>query len=93
MTLGGGHMYDRILDIATDRITPNLRLIFAPQIIHDLCRSIMMDGQREPIATWFDGRRLKIMDGEKRWRACKRLGMARINVIIIKSERRTFEYP
>ena len=82
-------MYDQVLEIATDRIVPNLRLIFDQEIIRDLCRSIIVDGQREPIWTWFDSRRLRIIDGEKRWRACARLRIVRVNVVIISREPHT----
>jgi len=90
---GGAFMHERVLEIATDRIAPNLRLVYDPQIIDDLCRSIMTYGQRKPISTWFDGRRLRIADGEKRWRACRRLRMVRMNVVIITGEQSTLPSP
>jgi ParB-like chromosome segregation protein Spo0J len=34
---------------------------------------------------FFDGESFKIIDGEKRWRACKRLGITHLNVVITNS--------
>ena len=79
-------MHRDIWEIRLDRIHPNLRLLFPLESIRELCHSIMTDGQREPIETWFDGQRLRILDGEKRWRSCKMLGMVWIKAVIREME-------
>lgn len=63
-------------------ISPNGRYVCDGEVIDTLCSSIERDGQREPITVWFTGTGFRILDGEKRWRACKRLGLSRIRVVI-----------
>ena len=73
-----------IREIPLHRISPNLRLVFSIESIMELCQSIASDGQTEPIRTWLAGERMRILDGEKRWRACKMLGMLTIKAIIVE---------
>jgi ParB family transcriptional regulator, chromosome partitioning protein len=61
-------------------ISPNGRYVCDSEAIDTLCDSIERGGQEEPITIWFTGSGFRILDGEKRWRACKRLGMTRIRV-------------
>jgi len=67
-----------------ETIHPNLRLIQTLESIEELCRSIQLSGQTEPIHVWFDGWRFRIVDGEKRWRACRKLGMTTVKAVIVE---------
>lgn len=62
------------------RISPNGRYVCDGDALDALCASIRRDGQREPITVWYTGSQFRILDGEKRWRACMRLGLTRIRV-------------
>ena len=72
-----------IMEVEIDKIHPNRRLVFEEEIILRLCVDISLVGLLEPIDVepveyWFE-----IIDGEKRWRACKKIGMKRVRVRII----------
>jgi ParB family chromosome partitioning protein len=71
-----------ISSIPIAKVSPNLRICFSEEEIVALCHSIRLQGQRDPITVFFDGESFKIIDGEKRWRACKRLGVTHLNVVI-----------
>jgi len=71
-----------VMQLELRRIVPNLRMVYPVDSIEDLCRSIRSTGQMEPIRVWFDGERFRILDGERRWRACASLGMVRLNAVI-----------
>jgi len=73
-----------IRELDLEKISPNLRLVYYYDAIEELCRSLLSFGQLEPMQIWFDGERFRILDVEKRWRACKRLGIHRVKVIIIE---------
>jgi ParB-like chromosome segregation protein Spo0J len=75
-------MTGRIMEIGLDKIHPNRRDVIEMQAIEALCESIRSKGLEEPIKLWFDGQRLRILDGEKRWRVYKRLGISRIKAHI-----------
>jgi len=68
----------RVLKIRIDSIEPNLRSIVIREVLEELCRSLSLHGQSEPISVFFTGRSFRIIDGEKRWRACRKLGYSRI---------------
>lgn len=72
-------------EIRIDMITPNYRLIYEEDVILSLRDDIRSRGLQEPIVVELFGHRFRIVDGEKRWRACKRIGMARVRVRIIES--------
>jgi ParB family chromosome partitioning protein len=76
------HVYD--LDLR--KISPNIRQICDMETLGELCGSIRKRGQLEPIHVWFNGDSFRILDGEKRWRACRMLGLTRIKAIIIEAE-------
>jgi ParB family chromosome partitioning protein len=78
-------MGKQILEFSLHTIHPNRRISYHKEIIDDICRSVRSGAQIEPIEIRFTGERYVIIDGEKRWRACKRLGMKRIKVILIES--------
>ena len=71
-----------IKSIPIARISPNLRLCYSNEAILTLCHAIDLEGQREPIKVLFDGDVFKIIDGERRWRACKRLGITHLKSVI-----------
>jgi ParB family chromosome partitioning protein len=48
-----------------------------------MAMSIRYRGQQEPIQIWFAGEDFRIVDGEKRWRACKKLGVETIQAVIV----------
>jgi ParB-like chromosome segregation protein Spo0J len=48
--------------------------------------SIRKIGQLEPTKIWFTGEDFRIIDGEKRWRACKKIGLTKIKAIILEIE-------
>jgi hypothetical protein len=74
-----------ISSIPITKISPNRRLCYANEAILTLCHAIRLQGQRDPITVFFDGESFKIIDGEKRWRACKKLGVTRLNVVITET--------
>jgi len=71
-----------ISSIPIAKVSPNLRICFSEEEILMLCHSIRLEGQRDPLTVFFDGESFKIIDGEKRWRACKRVGATHLNVVI-----------
>lgn len=71
-----------IRQIALDRIRPNLRLVYSEDSVQAMVCDIQVNGLREPIELelvcyWF-----AIIDGEKRWRALKKLGKAAVPAIL-----------
>ena len=74
-----------IREIEIGKIRPNYRLVYDADTILRLCGDIKARGLQEPIVVelveyWFE-----IVDGEKRWRACKRIGLNRIKAIILEN--------
>jgi ParB family chromosome partitioning protein len=57
-------------------------MIYPADCIEEIVQCIKRRGQVEPIRISFEHHVFKILDGEKRWRACKRLGMIRIRAVI-----------
>lgn len=70
--------------IKIEAITPNRRYICKMETIEQLIVSIREKGQLEPIKIWFTGEDFRIIDGEKRWRACKKIGLTKIKAIILE---------
>ena len=77
-------MTGEIIEIETRRIYPNLRLVYKHEAIDELCRFILDGGELTPLDVWFDGEGFRIIDGEKRWRACAKLNITRIKVRLIQ---------
>jgi ParB family transcriptional regulator, chromosome partitioning protein len=84
---GGIAMETHVHEIDLQKISPDIRYICELETIGELCRNIRLKGQLEPIHIWFSGGSFRILDGEKRWRACRMLGLTRIRAIIIEVER------
>jgi ParB family chromosome partitioning protein len=78
-----------IRHVRIDKILPNRRLVFEEDIILRLCDDIQCNGLREPIIVELAGFYLQIIDGEKRWRACKKIGWTEIKAEIILSTEKT----
>jgi ParB family chromosome partitioning protein len=77
-------MAREIWELEIGRIRPNYRLVYEEEVILRLCDDIKARGLQEPIMVelveyWF-----QIIDGEKRWRACKKLGFNKIRAIILE---------
>ncbi len=75
-------MAREILQIKIKSIHPNVRIVCSQEVIEELCRSIRSVGQLEPIEVWYGGGIFRIVDGEKRWRACKKLKMTHIKAVL-----------
>jgi len=74
-----------IREIEISRISPNLRAVYTIECIEETARSIRCFGQLEPVLIWFEYESFRILDGEKRWRACRKLGMKTIKAVIIET--------
>jgi len=72
-----------LMEVDLQKILPNLRALYPIETLEKFCHFISDHGQVEPIQVWFDGEYFRIWDGEKRWRACKMLGMSRIKVDLV----------
>jgi ParB family chromosome partitioning protein len=72
--------------IRIDKVLPNRRLVFDEDNIIRLCDDIRCNGMAEPIIVVMAGDCFQIIDGEKRWRACKKIGMTEIKAEIILSD-------
>jgi ParB family chromosome partitioning protein len=77
-------MMQAVREFSLEAIQPNLRLIQTLESLEELCRSIQSFGQTQPIHVWFDGWRFRIVDGEKRWRACRKLGITIVKAVIVE---------
>ncbi len=72
-----------IREIQISKISPNLRIICTAECVEEIEQGIKRHGQLEPIHIYFEHASFRILDGEKRWRAFKRLGMKRIKAVIV----------
>jgi len=70
-------------EIEVRKISPNLRIVCAAECIEEIVHAIKSRGYLEPINICLAHDSFRILDGEKRWRACKRLGMNTIRAIVI----------
>jgi len=80
-------MKETIRYIRIDRIQPNYRISYSNEDIARLCARLFSEGGCEPIEVLFDGEAFRIIDGEKRWRAMKRLGMTYVKATIKETYR------
>ncbi len=74
----------KMIEVDVERIRPNFRLLYRSESLEGLCRSIRSQGLLEPMEIWFDGEGFRIWDGEKRWRACKMLGVTRVKALLVE---------
>jgi ParB family transcriptional regulator, chromosome partitioning protein len=82
----GKAMPSKVREIDLTKISPNLRYICDNESIEELCLSIRCHGQLDPIQVFFTGDDFRIVNGEKRWRACRKLRLTKIKVIIVEAE-------
>jgi len=76
-------MGEDIREIELRKISPNLRIVCAAECIEEIQHAIKSRGHQEPIHIFFEHDSFRILDGEKRWRACKKLGMKTIRAIVV----------
>lgn len=60
----------------------NPRLIFRQDDLNELEKSISSQGILVPLTIFMDGKAYRLLDGERRWRCAKRLGLSVVPVII-----------
>jgi ParB family chromosome partitioning protein len=77
-------MAPEIRELRIDRIRPNYGLVFPEDTIHGLCRDITSRGLQEPITVAMVEYTFEIIDGEKRWRACKKMGWRTIRAVVVE---------
>lgn len=65
-----------------DRNPENPRIIFQPSELEELLESIRKYGVQVPIAVYRKGSRYILIDGERRWRCCNKLGKETIPALI-----------
>jgi len=74
-------------EIELARISPNLRCIFDSESLVEIRRAILEDGQLEPVRLWLTQGMFRILDGEKRWRVLRMLGVTHVRAVIEEGER------
>ncbi len=74
-------MDEDIREIEISRISPNRRIVYSDESI-EVVEQEIKNGRQNPILIRFEHDSFRILDGEKRWRACKRLGMTTIRALI-----------
>lgn len=78
-------MSDPVTLLDPNRLEPNPdnpRLIFREDELVTLVGSIAKQGILVPLTVYQEGRKYKILDGERRWRCSLRLGLTRVPVIV-----------
>lgn len=60
----------------------NPRLIFRPDDLASLEKSISDQGILVPLTVFKEGKGYQLLDGERRWRCAQRLGLSRVPVIV-----------
>lgn len=75
-----------LCQLRLDAIQPNRRLCYADDVIELFCEMMRRRQPYDPIDVLFDGEQFRILDGEKRFRACKIAGMTHIEARIVPSE-------
>lgn len=74
-----------LIDISPDRMDPNPdnpRLVFREADMNQLLESIREVGIKVPLTVYFDNRRYKLIDGERRWRCARRLNLRTVPAIV-----------
>jgi ParB family chromosome partitioning protein len=76
---------EEVLQVPVDRIDPNpmqSRTVFHADRLQELSRSIKANGVIQPLVVRRRGDRYQLVAGERRWRASKLAGLARVPVIV-----------
>src|SRR5512141_603864 len=76
---------ESLLELAVDQIdvNPNQpRKVFDSNALNELAASIKASGVIQPIVVRHDGSRFQLIAGERRWRAARQAGLARIPAIL-----------
>jgi ParB family chromosome partitioning protein len=76
---------DSLLEIAVDQIEPNPnqpRKSFDSDTLSELAASIKTSGIIQPIVVRRRGERFQLIAGERRWRAARQAGLARVPAIV-----------
>ena len=83
--MGTLKMVARVELIDPAKISPNPdnpRLIFRIQELDELEQSIDSQGILVPLAVYSEGKRFVLLDGERRWRCARKLGLHNVPAII-----------
>jgi ParB family chromosome partitioning protein len=84
-----GKSIDVLAKIPVDLISPNPyqpRLVFEPEPLEELKKSILQNGLIQPITVRRIENKYELISGERRLRACKEIGLKEIPAYIIKVE-------
>lgn len=76
---------EEVLQVPVDQIDPNplqSRTVFQAERLQELAQSIQANGVIQPLVTRRRGGRYQLVAGERRWRAAKLAGLAKIPVIV-----------
>lgn len=76
---------ERLAEISIDRIDPNPfqpRQGLEPKKIQELARSLAQEGVMQPVVVRRCGARYQLIAGERRWRAARMAGIARVPAIV-----------
>ncbi len=82
---------EKLLELAPDRIDPNPeqpRQHIDPERLSELAKSMIEQGVVQPLVVRRVGSRYQIIAGERRWRAAREAGLAKIPVIVRQAEDR-----
>lgn len=75
----------RLVELPVDSLTPNPlqpRKRFAPDTLDELAASIRSTGVLQPLVVRRRGDRYEILVGERRWRAARQAGLARVPALV-----------
>jgi ParB family chromosome partitioning protein len=82
---------EKLLELPPDRIDPNPeqpRQHIDPERLSELARSMIEQGVVQPLVVRRVGSRYQIIAGERRWRAAREAGLAKVPVIVRQAEDR-----
>jgi len=82
---------EKLLELSPDRIDPNPeqpRQHIDPERLSELAKSMIEQGVVQPLVVRRVGSRYQIIAGERRWRAAREAGLAKVPVIVRQAEDR-----
>jgi len=82
---------EKLLELPPDRIDPNPeqpRQHIDPERLSELAKSMIEQGVVQPLVVRRVGSRYQIIAGERRWRAAREAGLAKVPVIVRQAEDR-----